>query len=85
MALTHAPAARLRYGQLFATCLGSPACAATAVHNHSPGRGGELPGLDLVPPELVAAPGWRGGWHDVPAAPPAPACVLAGVARKAVP
>ncbi len=43
---------------------------------------GFLSGLEPVPPGIVAAQNWRGGWHDVPSAPPGPAYVLAGVARK---
>ena len=35
--------------------------------NHSPDEvAGFLAGLELVPPGLVAAQNWRGGWHDVP-------------------
>lgn len=56
----------------------------TDLHNHSPGEvEGFLAGLKPVPPRLTAAQSWRGGWHDMPAAPPGPAYVLAGVARKA--
>lgn len=43
---------------------------------------GFLGGLELAPPGLVPAQNWRGGWHDAPAAPPGPAYVLGGVARK---
>ncbi len=45
------------------------AYTAADIDNHSPG-GVEwfLAGLELVPPGLVAARNWRGGWHDVPAA-----------------
>jgi hypothetical protein len=51
--------------------------------NHSPDEvKWFLAGLELVPPGLVAAPNWRGGWHDVPVTPPGAAYVLAGVAKK---
>jgi hypothetical protein len=46
---------------------------------------GFLADLEVVPPELVAAQNWRGGWHDVPAAAPGPVYVLAGVAQKKLP
>jgi hypothetical protein len=53
------------------------------IYNHSPDEvKGFLAGLELVPPGVVAAPNWRGGWHDVPAAALGPAYVLAGVAKK---
>jgi hypothetical protein len=53
------------------------------VCNHSPGEvAGFLAGLELVPPGLVAAQNWRGGWHDAPVTPPGPAYVLGAVARK---
>jgi S-adenosyl methyltransferase len=52
------------------------------IYNHAPGEvEGFLAGLDLVPPGVVAAQNWRGGWHDAPAAPPGPAYVLAAVAK----
>ena len=61
----------------------SEAYTAADIYNHAPAEvEGFLAGLDLVPPGLVAAQNWRGGWHDVPALPPGPAYVLAGVARK---
>jgi hypothetical protein len=45
------------------------AYTAADIDNHSPGDvEGFLAGLELVPPGLVAAQNWRGGWHDVPAA-----------------
>jgi hypothetical protein len=59
------------------------AYTAAGICNHAPGDvEGLLAGLELVSPGLVAAQNWRGGWHDVPAAPPGPAYALAGVARK---
>ena len=59
------------------------AYTAADIYNHAPGEvEGFLGGLELVPPGIVAAQNWRGGWHDVPAAPPGPAYALAGVARK---
>ena len=59
------------------------AYTAEDIYNHSPAEvEGFLAGLELVPPGVVAAQNWRGGWHDVPAAAPWPAYVLAGVARK---
>lgn len=61
----------------------SQAYTAADIYNHSPGEmQGFLAGLDLVPPGVVAAQNWRGGWHDVPAVPPGPVYVLAGVATK---
>ena len=42
---------------------------------------GFLAGLELVPPGLVAAEGWRGGWQDA-TRPGGGACIVAGVARK---
>jgi hypothetical protein len=60
------------------------AYTATHLYNHEVGEvEGFLTGLELVPPGIAAAPSWRGGWHDVPAAVPGPVYVLAGVARKA--
>jgi len=56
---------------------------AARVHNHTPAEvAGFLGGLELVPPGLVAAQVWRGGRPEVPAVPPGPVYVLAGVARK---
>lgn len=61
----------------------SEAYTAADLYNHSPADLAEfLGGLELVPPGLVAAQSWRGGWHDVPATPPGPVYVLAGVAKK---
>ena len=61
----------------------SVAYTAADIYNHSPAEvAGFLAGLELVPPGLVAAQSWRGGWHDVPTAPPGPVCVLGGVAQK---
>lgn len=61
----------------------SEAWTAAPVRNHAPGEvKGFLAGLELIPPGLAAAQNWRGGRHDVPAAPPGPVYVLAGVARK---
>ena len=58
------------------------AYTAAGLYNHGPGEvEGFLAGLELVPPGLVAAQSWRGGWHDVPAAAPGPAYVLAAVGR----
>ncbi len=52
-------------------------------YNHAPAEITEfLDGLELVPPGLAVAQGWRGGWHDAPVTPPGPAYVLAGVALK---
>ena len=59
------------------------ACTAAAPRNHTRRQiAGFLVGLELVPPGLVEARRWRGGWHDMPVTPPGPAYVLAGVARK---
>ena len=53
------------------------AYTAAEIFNHAPGDvEGFLAGLELVPPGVVAAQNWRGGWHDVPAAPPGPVYVL---------
>jgi S-adenosyl methyltransferase len=61
----------------------SKAYIAAEVHNHPPAEIERfLNGLGLVPPGVVPAQSWRGGWHDAPAAPPGPVYVLAGVARK---
>lgn len=61
----------------------SEAYTAAEIFNHSPADvEGFLAGLEIVPPGIVAAPNWRGGWHDAPAAPPGPAYVLGGVALK---
>jgi hypothetical protein len=62
----------------------SEAYTAADIYNHWPGEvAGFLDGLELVPPGLVAAQNWRGGWHDVPATPPGPVYVLGGIAQKA--
>ena len=62
------------------------AYTAADAYNHSPDEvAGFLAGLELVPPGVVAAQNWRGGWHDVPATPPGSAYALAVVARKALP
>jgi hypothetical protein len=59
------------------------AYTAAEVHNHTAAEiEGFLDGLEPVPPGVVPAQSWRGGWHDAPAAPPGPVYVLAGVARK---
>lgn len=59
------------------------ACTAAEPHNHTRRAiAGFLGGLELVPPGLVMAQGWRGGWRDALAARPGPAYVLAAVARK---
>jgi len=59
------------------------ACTAAVPHNHARRTiAGFLDGLEPVPPGLVAAQGWRGGWGDALAAPPDPAYVLVAVARK---
>ena len=61
----------------------SHAYTAADIYNHSSADvEGFLASLEPVPPGVVAAQNWRGGWHDVPAALPGPAYVLAGVARK---
>ena len=61
----------------------SKAYTAAEVHNHTPAEIERfLGGLGLVPPGVVPAQSWRAGWHGAPAAPPGPAYVLAGVARK---
>jgi|SRR5580700_4434461 hypothetical protein len=39
-------------------------------------------GLDIVPPGLAAARGWRPDWADAPAVPPGPGYVLAGAGVK---
>ena len=66
--------------------LPSEAYTAADIDNHSPGDvEGFLAGLELVPPGLVAARNWRGGWHDVPATPPGPAYALGAAARKPLP
>jgi hypothetical protein len=43
---------------------------------------GFLVGLELVPPGLAAAQGWRGGWVDTLPMSPSSVYVLAAVARK---
>jgi SAM-dependent methyltransferase len=55
-----------------------------ALHNHSrEDIAAFLSGLELVPPGVVLAHGWRGGWlQPGPLRPPGPAYVLAAVARK---
>lgn len=55
-----------------------------ALHNHSrEDITAFLGGLELVPPGVVLAHGWRGGWlQPGPLRPPGPAYVLAAVARK---
>lgn len=59
------------------------ACTAANPHNHTPRQiAGFLAGLEAVPPGLVAAQGWRGGWRDALPVPRDPACMLAAVARK---
>lgn len=61
----------------------SEAYTAADWYNHAPAEiAGFLAGLELVPPGLVVAQSWRGGWHDVPATPPEPVYMLAGVAKK---
>jgi hypothetical protein len=61
----------------------SEACTAASPVNHAPAEvEGFLASLDLVPPGLVAAQTWRGGWYDVPMTPPGPVYVLGGIARK---
>ena len=61
----------------------SEAYTAADWYNHAPAEiAGLLAGLELVPPGLVVAQSWRGGWHDVPATPPGPVYMLAGVAKK---
>jgi len=58
------------------------AYTAAEVHNHAQAEiEGFLDGLEPVPPGVVPAQSWRGGWHGAPAAPPGPVYVLAGVAR----
>lgn len=53
------------------------------LHNHTRAQVASFfAGLKLVPPGIVAAQNWRGGWHDVPTAAPGPVYVLAGVAKK---
>ena len=53
------------------------------LHNHALATVASfLTGLESVPPGLVAAQSWRGGWHDVPVTPPGHAYVLSAVARK---
>jgi hypothetical protein len=59
------------------------AYTAADAHNHAPEEvAGFLAGLEFVPPGIVAAQNWRGGWHDVPVTTPGPAYVLAGAAKK---
>lgn len=59
------------------------ACTTASPRNHTRRAiTGFLAGLELVPPGLVAAQGWRGGWGDTLPTPPGGAYVLAGVARK---
>ena len=59
------------------------ACTAAAPRNHARGQvAGFLAGLEIVPPGLTTAQGWRGGWPDVRVTPRDPAYALAGVARK---
>ena len=59
------------------------AYTAADLYNHPPAEvEGFLAGLELVPPGLVAAQSWRGGWHDVPITPPGRVYVRAGVTKK---
>lgn len=59
------------------------AFTAATLYNHTAvDIAGFLGGLALVPPGLVPAQNWRGGWHDAPATPPGPVYVLGGIARK---
>ena len=59
------------------------AYTAAALYNHAPGEvEGFLAGLELVPPGLVVAQSWRGGWHEVPLTQPGPPYVLGAVVRK---
>ena len=59
------------------------AYTAADLYNHSPAEiTGFLDGLELVPPGLAVAQGWRGGWRDARVTPPGPAYVLAGAALK---
>jgi hypothetical protein len=61
----------------------SEAYTAADVYNHSPSEVESfLSGLEPVPPGITAAQSWRGGWHDRPMTPPAPAYALSAVARK---
>jgi hypothetical protein len=47
------------------------AYTAAGIYNHAQGDvEGFLSGLELVPPGVVSAQSWRGGWHDLPVAPP---------------
>jgi hypothetical protein len=58
-------------------------CTAASPRNHTRRAiAGFLAGLELVPPGLVAAQGWRGGWGDTLPTPPGGAYVLGVVARK---
>jgi hypothetical protein len=53
------------------------------LHNHALATVASfLTDLELVPPGIVAAQNWRGGWHDVPITSPGPGYVLSAVARK---
>jgi S-adenosyl methyltransferase len=64
----------------------SKAYTAAPVYNHTREKvAGFFGGLELVDPGLVPVQSWRGGWQDVPVAPPGPACVLGAVARKPAP
>lgn len=61
----------------------SEAYTAADSYNHAPDEmAAFLAGLALVPPGLVAAPSWRGGWHAVPLTLPGAAYALASVALK---
>jgi len=58
------------------------AYTAASVYNHAPADvEGFLAGLEFVPPGVVAAQNWRGGWNDAPSAVPDAVYVLAGLAR----
>lgn len=60
------------------------AYTAAEVHNHTPAEIERfLGGLEVVPPGLVPAQNWRGGWNDVPSTSPESVYVLVGIARKA--
>ena len=62
------------------------AFTAADCYNHAPDEvAAFLAALELIPPGLVAAASWRGGWHAAPLTLPGTAYVLASVARKAVP
>jgi hypothetical protein len=59
------------------------AYSVSRLHNFTRKQFGALfDGLDLEPPGIAPAANLRPGWEQVPATPPVPAYVIAGIGRK---